>query len=584
MSTDSAQRLIDAGLLNSHIFGGSDSLQNEFRSTGTEVDPAATPLRLALNVYDRYDLFLEQFGFTVLRGADLGFDPATQAPGATDQTDLNYFYEGGLYRNNFQLFEDGTSVAFESAAAVALVVAKETAAGTEVHLVLRGTDADSGADGEAATGPGQARYYRQLSPLIDQLFDYVSDPANGVTSFVVSGQSLGGTMADLFTIYDGNRFAAVVETEVVALASAGINPATLVIKPDFDPEVAGVNEDGTLTLVTPDFHRQYTHNEDIVYFPERYDFVAHNANDPERAPTTNFIMSFLRQNVHFDGNLTELDPVFLDQYALSGPLDTTFLPQHYYNYYEITTAAFGEIDVELGAAFDNFAPVRATDYGAALVLDGRNAAIEGVESDNTVNSFTASVAETNDTFLADRSTFRAAPVLVLGLSGDDVIRGTAGDDALSGGEGADRLIGRDGADILIGGAGDDLLVGEGGDDVLVGGAGRDRLSGGAGIDVLSGGDANDKLEGGADSDILDGGAGNDLLIGGDGSDTFFFTGGRDQIRDFTLEDQIIVQIDGVGVPLAFEDGTVRGASTFFDFGGGDTLTLVGFTEADLALV
>lgn len=579
MPSESAQRLIDAGLLNSHIFGGGDSLQDEFRSTGNDVDPGATPLRLALNVYDRYDQFYAQFGFTVLRGADLGFDPADQAPGATDQSDRNYFYEGGLYRNNFQQFEDGSTAAFDSAAAIALVVEKTTEdGGKEVHLVLRGTDADSGVDGEAATGPGQARYYRQLTPLIDQVFEYVSNPANGVTDFVVSGQSLGGTMSDLFAIYDGARFDNIegVDFEIVALASAGVNPATLVIKPDFDPAVAQVNEDGSLTLTTPDFLRQYTHNEDIVYHPERYNFALHNANDPARAPTTNFILSFLVQNQHFDGNLTELDPFFLDQYVLSGPLDTTFLPQHYYNYYEITTAAFGEIQ--------DF--VNPEGYGASLLLDGRNPTLVGVSDPNNVNSFTASEAETNDTFLAIRQGFGADSVLVLGLSGNDVIRGTNHDDLLSGGDGLDRLIGGAGADVLAGGNGNDLLLGDAGTDTLLGGAGRDRLSGGADADDLQGGADNDRLEGGSGDDTLSGGLGNDILIGGSGGDVFVFDAGRDQIRDFSgLGDLIDVSalVDSLTLSGLLESTDTLGGRARLDFGQGNVLTVFGLGNTELTL-
>lgn len=80
--------------------------------------------------------------------------------------------------------------------------------------------------------------------------------------------------------------------------------------------------------------------------------------------------------------------------------------------------------------------------------------------------------------------------IVLGGSGNDVLRGT------------------EGADSLYGNGGDDTLDGRGGDDLLVGGSGKDKLTGGAGNDRLFG-FSNTLTAGDGVPDLLDGGAGAD---------------------------------------------------------------------------
>ena len=100
---------------------------------------------------------------------------------------------------------------------------------------------------------------------------------------------------------------------------------------------------------------------------------------------------------------------------------------------------------------------------------------------------------------------------------------------------------------------------------------------------LAGTDGNDILVGGNEDDILTGGDGNDRLEGGAGDDLFIFTNGGndDTITDFTVgadtddvidltEASAISNLDGV-------QGIARqvGQNTFIDFGGGDSITLLG---------
>jgi Ca2+-binding RTX toxin-like protein len=104
---------------------------------------------------------------------------------------------------------------------------------------------------------------------------------------------------------------------------------------------------------------------------------------------------------------------------------------------------------------------------------------------------------------------------VYGGNGNDFIDGENGDDVLYGGNGDDRINGGDGKDVLYGNAGRDVLFGFTGDDTLFGGAGEDALFGDRGNDVLYGGNGNDIANGGTGNDVLFGGNGNDILTGVD---------------------------------------------------------------------
>lgn len=214
---------------------------------------------------------------------------------------------------------------------------------------------------------------------------------------------------------------------------------------------------------------------------------------------------------------------------------------------------------------------------------------------------------------------------LVGNAGANMLDGRGGADDLSGKNGADELIGGDGNDNLNGGRGGDILDGGNGIDTarydsataavrvnllnsavntgeasgdsfvsienIIGSAFNDRLQGSNGKNRIEGGNGDDRLEGkkGADTliggkgkDWIDGGKGNDTMSGKGGVDTFVFAngGGKDTITDFN------------GDKLRLDDGlwtgtltkaqvidlaTVVGNDTVFDFGGGDMLTLEGFT-------
>lgn len=168
--------------------------------------------------------------------------------------------------------------------------------------------------------------------------------------------------------------------------------------------------------------------------------------------------------------------------------------------------------------------------------------------------------------------------------------GSSRAETLSGGNGDDRLYGWNGNDRLNAGSGDDLAFGSDGTDWLYGGDGRDWLLGGDDADHLLGESGNDRLYGGNGSDQLSGGVGNDTLIGEDGADRFVFRNGgdADRIADFDLGegDRLLLSSDlWTGSRTAQQivnSARITDDGLVLNFGGGDTLTLVGVdTKAGL---
>ena len=211
--------------------------------------------------------------------------------------------------------------------------------------------------------------------------------------------------------------------------------------------------------------------------------------------------------------------------------------------------------------------------------------------------------------------------------GNDVIIGGAG-------PGSDNVIIGDGGNTMSGHArgGNDLLIGGdnalgnvinadgfrmngntvGGNDTLVGGdgVGENHLRGDANImndnaaggnDVLIAGDntADSVLQG--DARIMNGFStgGNDRLISGNsadtmwgdgsiingpnvtfGADTFVFAPGNnaDQIGDFRQTDHDMIDLSAFGFSGIGDLTIATGVNTVIDFGGGNSVTLVGFAD------
>lgn len=157
----------------------------------------------------------------------------------------------------------------------------------------------------------------------------------------------------------------------------------------------------------------------------------------------------------------------------------------------------------------------------------------------------------------------------------NVLTGKSGNDTITAGSGADTLKGGNGKDVLKGQKGKDILAGDKGDDVLYGQNQNDTLNGGGG---------NDELFGGNGKDTLKGRGGNDELTGNGGSDRFVFAknGDKDTITDFQSGVSETIRISNLGTKAqVLAKASDVGSDVVFDFGGGDSLTVLNATIAQI---
>ncbi|WP_306046600.1 hypothetical protein [Nioella sp. MMSF_3534] len=206
---------------------------------------------------------------------------------------------------------------------------------------------------------------------------------------------------------------------------------------------------------------------------------------------------------------------------------------------------------------------------------------------------------------------------LFGSAHADNLRGDSTGNTIWGGDGNDHIHGRGGNDTLLGGDGNDIMWGGAGADHMDGGAGIDRaqyygtdtgfvadlqysqhntgvaagdtytsienLYGGGGNDNLRGDSGNNVIWGGNGSDQIHARHGNDWMYGGEGSDSFNFNRGwdHDRVMDFADdEDTLIFRNFGLtDAQDALSHATQSGSNVVFDFGNGDTLTVL---NTDLA--
>ncbi|MBV2360597.1 hypothetical protein KUH32_12495 [Thalassococcus sp. CAU 1522] len=560
-----------------HTVYGLDSIPEDFRETDRDGNPVEN------NGIDAdYRGYLADFGWTVLDDGDLGqlFRP---------NHGKGEFRSGGLFNGDAQDINIFTSFASQGLLAVGTSPDGERT----LTLTFRGTDGDDMVDsslGQAWTGDGIYNYYEAMRPLIDAAIGYANRSSNGIDKMIVSGHSLGGATADLFTLVDAHRLKSDIDLTVVSIASAGLNPNALEdsftfqgMRDQYDDRLVSFAADGTMTLNAPSYYIGLSFSNDTVTF---------DIENPTQLPLVpNFT---LNNNVNFDDGLIAID---LPHIAPDDPVDGGLLDQlgfgaeHDHGLYWAMLGALARDP--LVSLVDGHAIVMGeTDYAAVTTLGGDPLGVfakfadvkpSGYEHDSGSKTLTGSGG-------AD---------YILGLDGDDVLAGRAGNDLLSGGNGDDTLSGGAGADALDGGAGfdtadysgaaarikvdlmnlaanlgdalgdsfgaierwigslhndallgdnganvlggidgddqllgrggRDLLLGDDGNDLIRGGYGRDTIEGGLGDDSLFGSIGHDRIIGGRGADRLDGGWNNDMLLGGFGNDTLIGGRGDDNI-------------------------------------------------------
>jgi Ca2+-binding RTX toxin-like protein len=172
-----------------------------------------------------------------------------------------------------------------------------------------------------------------------------------------------------------------------------------------------------------------------------------------------------------------------------------------------------------------------SDGVTSVTLEGGAIALNAVPGKANSISGTADTKLIQGASLGDTlSAGDAAPIVIYGFSGADLIYGSNADtDELYGNQGSDTIYGLGGKDFIAGGADNDLLYGGDGDDTVFGDLGNDTIAGGAGNDILAGGEGDDLIDGDEGNDIIWGPKGNDSLYGGEGNDTFYGGQGNDII-------------------------------------------------------
>ncbi|MBL0408012.1 hypothetical protein JKG68_29370 [Microvirga aerilata] len=133
-----------------------------------------------------------------------------------------------------------------------------------------------------------------------------------------------------------------------------------------------------------------------------------------------------------------------------------------------------------------------------------------------------------------------------------------------------------------------VLLGTSGNNVLRGGTRPDQIYGFGGADTLYGNESNDFLSGGSGNDSLYGGVGNDTIVGGRGADTHYFAvdSGNDLVTDLNPSEGDRIVLLGVTYSDIRYDRYTNATTLYFtpegnDPPGEDTVTFTDATEADV---
>ncbi|EPX85008.1 M10 family metallopeptidase C-terminal domain-containing protein [Salipiger mucosus] len=292
------------------------------------------------------------------------------------------------------------------AEAVAFVSDGSGAGDTDtLYLAIRGTDniVDAAMGGQAFTADGQSAYFMMLLPFFEAALAYARD--EGLGRVVVTGGSLGGSMADLFSLFLKPQWEAELSVSVVSIASAGLADGVIA-------ELGAALGLGAAALPTPQADGTFARPDDHLNF----------ANTEDIVPNPDLLSGYLITD-QLQGNARIADAVRFDQVTLDGTVvdfqTNTFGAEHAGELYLSTMTAFLE-------GRDDLTDAETLADGGATVGGGAGDAI-------ATGAFGA----------------------VMGLGGNDTLSGSARDETLMGGEGNDLLIGAGGDDWYFGGAGND---------------------------------------------------------------------------------------------------------------------------------
>lgn len=256
----------------------------------------------------------------------------------------------------------------------------------------------------------------------------------------------------------------------------------------------------------------------------------------------------------------------------------------------------------------NLENINGTDFDDRLIAGSTSARIEGRDGDDYLYTFSG-----NDTMYGgagdDFISTANSTDLLFGEAGNDTLNGGTGFDTLNGGTNSDtadysertggvnvnlinatRITGGalNGSGVYVGGFTEDSLVSI---ENIVGSNFGDRLVGLNAGSRIDGRGGSDNIATFSSADTLIGGAGADTLAGGAGADTFEFAAGfgADRITDFAEGAGAGDVMRLVCLGAAFDSfgeviaaASQSGGDVVFNFGGGNTITVLSATVASFA--
>ena len=165
---------------------------------------------------------------------------------------------------------------------------------------------------------------------------------------------------------------------------------------------------------------------------------------------------------------------------------------------------------------------------------------------------------------------------------DNAITGNSGNNVIDGGAGADTMTGGTGNDTYtVDNAGDNVVEADNAGTDVINSSVTYTLSGRFIETLQLTGGANINATGNSKANILGSNTGNNSLTGGGGADTFLFQTGSaaDTITDFTSSQGDT--IDATAYHDVAHIVTLSGTSVIIDFGGGNRVTVLHATVADV---
>jgi Ca2+-binding RTX toxin-like protein len=364
--------------------------------------------------------------------------------------------------------------------------------GNTIILAFRGTEIPKG---DAGYWAGRGDHFGLFNPLFDALDKYIT--ANNISKVMVTGHSLGASMAEYYMANYSNTGATNYSGVTFASPDASYKPDSRVLNVGFDNDI--VYSISNLTTPSP---INATVNLYTTVGTDRY---------PNKAPV---------EYLHY------MDDYI---YATQRILSSAYYNQMKKDSVVIVDRTDSRADYE--GLFSVYDEIKVTGLKFILGENDRNDQIVGDLDPNIIEGLGG-----NDLLIGELdSPFK---------SGNDTLDGGEGNDTLQGGRGNDSLIGGTGRDRLEGGKGADYLDGgfEGGisdvadytnstegifldmkENIFSGGdAEGDRL---VNIEGVKGSNYKDIFKGNSTylftiPSLFEGGGGNDIIVGGSGNKDF----------------------------------------------------------------